>query len=366
MKKSKRITNSFLEPKGWQTCALGKKYCGNVDPVNELPDGLGIILMDDDALYVGEFKQGRRHGRGFMLTLEDHSHMEEYYYRYSYEQVMSTAEFDSCGRVVHTGPGGEWRKEYVEDFRYVKEQDGLWENDVLVCEIDTSVLNKKPWTDYELINSSISYDKGIKINRDRATPIAEVEQGGVLKVNDYTHFITPYGNDGLLVLTGSDKKLPFIVRQDGKPYFDSYFKSDKKPSHFYALTKIGSEYELKEEDCVPKKEEVKMMKYRPFWKETGWKDESDEERLLSVKLKDIEDALKHCNLCRDTLTVYYPDNKMFWFNTTAELMRAFCIKDALEKNIEEHGGYMIDEWQFVDERQSPMDLRSKVKLMPEE
>lgn len=47
-------------------------------------------------------------------------------------------------------------------------------------------------------------------------------------------------------------------------------------------------------------------------------------------------------------------------------MRAFCIKEVLEKNIEEHGGYMIDEWQFVDERQSPMDLRSKVKLMPEE
>lgn len=365
MANRKRITNSNMDPDGWNTCVLGRKYYGNIDPKTEMPDGLGIMKLNSDHLYVGEFQQGRRHGRGFLLGLEDHSHTEQYFQRYSYEQVMSTAEFDSCGRVVHTGPSGEWKTELVEDFRYVKEQDGLWENDALVSEIDDSILKQQPWTDYELISSGIGYHDKAKMEYTHQTPLSSLEPGGVLNVNRSPFFVTPYGDDGLLVLTNSDKKMPFIVRMDGEPYFSSFIKDNHLPCHFFALNKLGNDYVLRPELCVPQKNNTVLPMLKPFWKEAGWTDQSDEERILTVKLKDLDEALKHCNLCRDTLTVLYPDKSDYWFKSSAELMWNFGIKEKVESNIERHGGYMIDEWQFVDERQSPMDLRSKVKFTPE-
>ena len=36
--------------------------------------------------------------------------------------------------------------------------------------------------------------------------------------------------------------------------------------------------------------------------------------------------------------------------------------DAIEENIKRHGGYMIDEWQYVDARQVPQDIRSRVRV----
>ena len=364
MAKRKRITNSDMYPIQWTTCILGKKYYGNIDSVTEMPDGLGIMSMENDQLYVGEFQQGRRHGRGFMLRLEDHSHTEQYFQHYSYEQVMSTAEFDSCGRVVHTGPSGEWKTEHVEDFRYVKEKDGVWDNDALVSEIDDSLLKQKPWADYELISSGIHYDE-VKMQNPVKAPLSSLEPGGVLKVDGSPYFITQYGDDGLLVLTNSNKEMPFIVRIDGEPYFNSFIKDSHLPYHFFALNKVGTEYVFRPELCVPQKTKVVLPSLKPFWKESGWTDQSDEERILSVKLEHLDEALKHCNLCRDTLTVLYPDKSDYWFKSSAELMWDFGIKEKLEENIERYGGYMIDNWQFVDERQSPMDLRSKVKFTPE-
>jgi hypothetical protein len=46
-----------------------------------------------------------------------------------------------------------------------------------------------------------------------------------------------------------------------------------------------------------------------------------------------------------------------------ELMDELGIKEAIEENIERHGGYMIDEWQYVDHRQVPMDIRSRVRFV---
>ena len=44
----------------------------------------------------------------------------------------------------------------------------------------------------------------------------------------------------------------------------------------------------------------------------------------------------------------------------------YSIKDAVELNIKCNGGYMIDEWQFVDSRQVPMDIRSRVRFKLED
>ena len=89
-------------------------------------------------------------------------------------------------------------------------------------------------------------------------------------------------------------------------------------------------------------------------------DENDdaESTTLTVKLADIEEVLEECNLCRDTLFVLCPDD--YAFTSTNDLM--YSIKDAVELNIKCNGGYMIDEWQFVDSRQVPMDIRSRVRF----
>ena len=87
-----------------------------------------------------------------------------------------------------------------------------------------------------------------------------------------------------------------------------------------------------------------------------------ESTTLTVKLADIEEALEECNLCRDTLFVLCPDD--YAFTSTNDLM--YSIKDAVELNIKCNGGYMIDEWQFVDSRQVPMDIRSRVRFKLED
>ena len=87
-------------------------------------------------------------------------------------------------------------------------------------------------------------------------------------------------------------------------------------------------------------------------------DENTEPMTLTVKLADVEEVLENCNLCRDTLFVVCPDSCAF--STTNDLM--YPIKDAVELNIKCNGGYMIDEWQFVDSRQEPMDIRSRVRF----
>ena len=69
-----------------------------------------------------------------------------------------------------------------------------------------------------------------------------------------------------------------------------------------------------------------------------------------------------CNLCTDTLEVMLPDDPKYGFMSTEDLFYELGIMKAIEESIEQHGGYMIDEWQFVDARQVPMDIRSRVRF----
>lgn len=87
-------------------------------------------------------------------------------------------------------------------------------------------------------------------------------------------------------------------------------------------------------------------------------DEDGEPKDITVKLADVDEVLETCNLCRDTLIVVCPND--CGFSTTDDLM--YPIKDAVELNIRCNGGYMIDEWQYVDSRQVPTDIRSRVRF----
>lgn len=89
---------------------------------------------------------------------------------------------------------------------------------------------------------------------------------------------------------------------------------------------------------------------------------SAEPKELTVSADQVLEGIAACNLCADTLHVVLPADKEYWFLSTEDLIFKLGIKDAIEKNIKQHGGYMIDEWQYVDARQVPMDIRSRVRF----
>lgn len=78
----------------------------------------------------------------------------------------------------------------------------------------------------------------------------------------------------------------------------------------------------------------------------------------------MSEVLQQCNLCEDVVTVVYPNDMQHAFMDTCDELYRWMV--GIEQNIERGGGYMIDEWRFVDARQQPMDVRNRVRLTLEE
>ncbi len=131
----------------WPVLPSGQSYFGNQSDDNK-PNGLGVITLEDDHhFYIGEFVNGKRHGRGFLLTHEEWDSIESVWVRGSYEEVMATAEFDSCGRVIHVDNVGHYEKQEVHHEVWKKSQDGYWQDDAFVKEVSLAPLHKSPWKD---------------------------------------------------------------------------------------------------------------------------------------------------------------------------------------------------------------------------
>ena len=88
--------------------------------------------------------------------------------------------------------------------------------------------------------------------------------------------------------------------------------------------------------------------------------DTSESQEFTAGFEELDQALSQCNLCRDTLYLVLPDTPEYQFMDTNELF--YRIKDKVEANIKAHGGYMIDEWQFVDARQVLVDIRYRVRF----
>lgn len=81
---------------------------------------------------------------------------------------------------------------------------------------------------------------------------------------------------------------------------------------------------------------------------------------ITTTIAEVKDALHRCNLCQDVLVVVYPNVPENWFLHTEDNL--WELMEYIEENIERNGGYMIDEWQFVDEKQQLKDVRNCVRL----
>ena len=181
------------------------RYKGEVDAVTGLPRGMGILAYDDCHFYIGELQQGRRHGRGFMFRKEVTSEVKPVWHRGTYEEVMATAEFDSCGRPIHYENVGKWVNEEVKTAHWYKEQDGYWKDDAYMSDADVSALYRHPWTKRELgyMNTNL-YDgkKGSPYGPFYHALSDMLKKNG--SFGDY-HLVTLYDEDHLLLVTHQER-----------------------------------------------------------------------------------------------------------------------------------------------------------------
>lgn len=87
-----------------------------------------------------------------------------------------------------------------------------------------------------------------------------------------------------------------------------------------------------------------------------------EPKEITVPVEKIMEGISQCNLCIDTLYISLKGHPEYDFASTEDLFYRLGIMEAIEENIKQHGGYMIDEWQYVDARQVPQDIRSRVRF----
>ena len=193
-----------LKPSGYGWSAVPGsdtlRYMGETDAATGMPDGMGILAYDDSHFSIGELRQGRRHGRGFLYIKEEKTEVKPVWHRGTYEEVMATAEFDSCGRVIHCENVGKWVNEGVTTATWHKEQDGHWQDDAYAGDADVSPLYRHPWNKRELGYGHYSLYDGSAGSEYGPffSPLSGLKKDGAF--GDY-HMATLYDADHLLVVT---------------------------------------------------------------------------------------------------------------------------------------------------------------------
>lgn len=135
----------ILRTDTWLLLPDGRRYKGATDPDGITPEGLGIMAVSENEFQIGNFLNGKLHGRGFTLTHEAWTNIEPVWIRGSYEEVMATAEFDSCGRVVHVDNVGHYEDRSVCHEKWTTDKDGFWEHGKFVNPIGKGLLKSLPW-----------------------------------------------------------------------------------------------------------------------------------------------------------------------------------------------------------------------------
>ena len=194
-----RMFQMGLHPEDWVTLKNGKKYKGELG-ANCRPDGFGILQEDETSFYVGELQNGWKHGRGFMLHFEKWSEKRMVWQKGTYEEIMSTAEFDSCGRVIHVDNVGKYVPQEVNCERWYLTEDGMWNADEFKSEISRYILRSRQWDGAETYYTRYEFYRNARFNDPThfAKSVSEVHADGQYSFNREA-IITPYDRTSLLV-----------------------------------------------------------------------------------------------------------------------------------------------------------------------
>ena len=232
----------ILYPNEWILLPNGKRYKGEIDKATGLPHGLGMMALDAATFYAGEFSNGKRHGRGFLITHKVEEKEGKRWVSGTYEEVMATAEFDCCGRVVHCDPVGHCEPCIVRHEEWVKSNDGTWACDVFVAPADLSALHCKPWKWAETTYKIVRYYDNSPSNdsSEFKKQIREAGRDGTYSFNGKA-FVTVYDGNHLLFCDRYGHV--FVLAPGEEHYYDGMpFGPENKERRIFSLRIVEPDY----------------------------------------------------------------------------------------------------------------------------
>ena len=220
--------------------AKGLHYLGDLTNGYCRPFGMGILELKKNTYYVGEFQNGQAYGRGFLLKHKKWTELKKYTVQGTYEEVMATAEFDSCGRVIHCEPVYHTKevKETMESM--TMSDDGMWSQGTFQHPIPNTILLSKEWSE-AMVGYSIMdvYRKsGSHSPRYTTALLSQREEDGSLKLENYC-YCTVYDNLSLLVLSNSGAPFRLEVGKEHVIYDPS--TNDSGDERMFTFT-LGKDY----------------------------------------------------------------------------------------------------------------------------
>ena len=226
-----------LNPKDWITLKNGKKYKGSLAP-NGRPDGFGILQEDEQTFYAGEFSGGWRNGRGFRVHFEKWTEDRMVWVKGTYEEIMSTAEFDSCGRVIHVDNVGHYVPDKVNCERWWLTHDGIWENDEFKGEVSRAPLRCRQWDGAETYYTRYEFYRNSRFNDPThfTNKVSEVHADGQYSFNREA-FIAPYDNTSLLVCDFNGNVCRLEAGREAAWLYGRHTHSDEYIIYTFSLSK---------------------------------------------------------------------------------------------------------------------------------
>ena len=227
--------NMILHIDEWALMKDGSRYSGKTASDGITPEGLGIMACTDDEFLVGDFRDGKLHGRGFRLTHKKWIEIEPVWVNGTYEEVMATAFFDNCGRVVQCDKVGHYENREVGQEEWIKDADGYWENGEFVRPIAHDMLKRMPWkcavTEYTVLdyynNSSSQFPECY------TNAIAEARDDGSYSFNGPA-YVTIYDDSRLLFCNRYGHVFTLALGEEYH-YDDLYEDNRIKTRHMFSL-----------------------------------------------------------------------------------------------------------------------------------
>lgn len=203
-------------------------YRGEIDPQTHLPEGLGVKGIKDEEERIietlaGFFHRGELEGFGYRLKLLCKE--EEYLRETTYEEVMSSAEFDSAGRAISYGVGSHVREKRLK-WGWERTECGLWREGEFV---QTEHCDLTAWGERELKVLLVDIDgENITEYTTKRKAIRECSAEGMMELFNHPRklWLTPF-HEKLMVQDGCEL---FLLEPGGSHTFD---EDPDRPTYHY-------------------------------------------------------------------------------------------------------------------------------------
>lgn len=207
--------------KNWQDLGDGRLLYGSLD-------GLGSVVIDGKTIYSGQLKNGVLDGYGFAFKIKEWD--ETITRNRTYEEVMETAEFDNCGRVIWCDGSPITYTKHHEDWPNIG--TGLWKEGELIKPAEMvfpeGLKLTAQWKEYTYKTINHEY-------MEEELPLDETAPDGYVSEGWYQMYIQPLPDGRILCV--NDYTIPFILAP-GEYFIYDHDKNDIcYNSYIYSLSK---------------------------------------------------------------------------------------------------------------------------------